>query len=409
MIFTGFMDVKIDRDSVHPGDDLESHAIPLSVTLSTTIGVLLQQVNQSGFLPGISGGEATWLVDVKDGKAGCIGVMAQQWQEPRLIIPMQTPVSDLLYVNQSSFYFRYWCQAAPEIVFESVLNGRELPDKHSRSTADPAQSGAAVAAPAPVRSQPTRIAASSAQPPDQKEGKYTWLNIAVFLWGLGGLICIIPILCMFPFMFDKPGSAADPLAWLMILLQFSFPVVCVFSSLTIWVLKKRNRRLAYGISLLPFFSLIIILGSMLVESYFNQGRSTFQDQGQIRQAAQCDVLTPDGGDGLATSGCGRLDRGWSATGLTKTTSEAQNWQFSTLYSPRIGIAVQNDGKTCPQITILDFNGKLVEGFVNENGRRSCLSGMTETSVYYFNPPVAGIYIIRLVTPGTAGAYWLKLQ
>ena len=410
MNLTGFMKVRIDRGSVHPGDDLEAHVIELSVTAATTIGELLYMVKQASYLPGISGGEATWLVELVDGKAGRIGVMAQQWPEPRLTIPLETPINELLFFNRSSFYFRYWGQSNPEAVFESLVYNRELPDRYKgRLEADPARSGAAGAGVGRAQAPGGPVVVESAGAPEKKEGRFTWLNIAVFVWGLAGLICIVPLMCMFPFMFDKPGSAADPLAWLMVLLQFSFPVVSVLSSLGVWVLKKRNRRLAFVVSLLPFFSLIIILGSMMLQTFFNQNKSGFQNQGQTRQTSPCEAPIQDGGDGLVTSGCGRLDFGWSGGGVTKTTAEAQNWQFSASSGVRTGISVQNDGKTCPQIIILDSRGRLVEGFVNENSRRTCLAGMIETYNYFFTPPATDIYIIRLVSPNTAGAYWLKLQ
>ena len=131
-----FINVKIDRDSVHPGDDMSSHATTLRIPSSATLAEFLQQVRQAAYLPGIHGGKATWLINLAGNAGKWIGVVAEEWDEPKLTLPADTPVKTLLRSNPSGFIFRYWCQANPDKVFSSVLYGEELPDRYGRPTAD---------------------------------------------------------------------------------------------------------------------------------------------------------------------------------------------------------------------------------------------------------------------------------
>ncbi len=123
------MTIQIDRDSVHPGDDLVSHATTLNISHSATIADFLKEIRQVHFLPSISGGKATWLIDSEGSESKCIGVLAQQWSEPKLTISASTPITEISS-GKPGFYFRYWCQADPDTVFSCVRSGRELPDKY---------------------------------------------------------------------------------------------------------------------------------------------------------------------------------------------------------------------------------------------------------------------------------------
>jgi len=122
---TNTISIRVDRDSVHQGDDLDSHATTVEMPSGITVGELLRHLREIRFLPGIAGGEATWLVDAC---GTCIGVIAQQWREPELTIDSNKPVSALS--EHPAFYFRYWCQANPDQVFACVLAGKELPNKY---------------------------------------------------------------------------------------------------------------------------------------------------------------------------------------------------------------------------------------------------------------------------------------
>jgi len=75
----------------------------------------------------IAGGEATWLIDIV-GQQGSIGVMAQQWSAPRLIVPPETSAQDLFKGSEKpSVHFRYWGQSNPDEVFEAVRTNAPLP------------------------------------------------------------------------------------------------------------------------------------------------------------------------------------------------------------------------------------------------------------------------------------------
>ena len=54
--------IRIDRDSVHAGDDLEPHMQSIAAGPGLSLGDLLQQIRSGGYLPGIAGGQAPWLV-----------------------------------------------------------------------------------------------------------------------------------------------------------------------------------------------------------------------------------------------------------------------------------------------------------------------------------------------------------
>ena len=69
------MEVAIDRDSVHAGDDLGSHATSITLDPSATLRALIEVIQDAGYLPGINGGKATWIICTSDKP---IGVLAQE-------------------------------------------------------------------------------------------------------------------------------------------------------------------------------------------------------------------------------------------------------------------------------------------------------------------------------------------
>lgn len=75
------LEVAIDRDSVHAGDDLGSHATSITLDPSATLRALIEVIQDAGYLPGINGGKATWIICSSDKP---IGVLAQQWPEPQI-------------------------------------------------------------------------------------------------------------------------------------------------------------------------------------------------------------------------------------------------------------------------------------------------------------------------------------
>lgn len=79
----------------------------------------------------ISGGNVTWLIDTEGYGKGCTGVIAQQQKEPKLLISPNAPVVDIWGNTEGILYFRYWCQASPDAVFEVVKTGSKLPPRYS--------------------------------------------------------------------------------------------------------------------------------------------------------------------------------------------------------------------------------------------------------------------------------------
>jgi hypothetical protein len=124
------MTVTVDRDSVCAGDDCEPHAASFEIAGSSTIMELLQQAHRACPLASIAGGRATWLIDTAGYGKRCVGVVAQQWDAPRLTIPETTTVEALFGSDPPTLFFRYWCQADPEAVFEAVRSGVGLPARY---------------------------------------------------------------------------------------------------------------------------------------------------------------------------------------------------------------------------------------------------------------------------------------
>ena len=119
----------VDRDSVCAGDDCESHEATFAISRQCRVGEFLLEAKRASPLAGIAGGQATWLIDTQGHGKGCIGVMAQQWANPRLLIPEETTVEELFGEREATVFFRYWCQSAPEAVFEALKAGKELPPR----------------------------------------------------------------------------------------------------------------------------------------------------------------------------------------------------------------------------------------------------------------------------------------
>ncbi len=113
----------ITRDSVHAGDDCEApHARWINPQEIETLEAALRLLLHNGYLPSIAGGCATWIVRGPQ----ALAVIAQQWQEPRFLVNAQSTL-----VNLEELRFVYLCQVDPELVFDCLLTGAELPDKYS--------------------------------------------------------------------------------------------------------------------------------------------------------------------------------------------------------------------------------------------------------------------------------------
>jgi hypothetical protein len=120
------LEVAIDRDSVHAGNDLGSHATSISLDPSATLRALIEVIQDSGYLPDINGGKATWIIFSSDKP---IGVLAQQWLEPKLTVPPESIVDQYFGNTEPRLLFRYWCQADPDEVFSHIKDGKEPPSR----------------------------------------------------------------------------------------------------------------------------------------------------------------------------------------------------------------------------------------------------------------------------------------
>lgn len=123
--------LKVDRDSVCAGDDCVSHEVSIVVAPESTFIEVLKAAQKACPLVGISGGKATWLIDTEGYDKGCVGVIAQQWTEPKLLISSNTAAVNIWGSAEGSLNFRYWCQASPDAVFEAIKTGSELPSRYS--------------------------------------------------------------------------------------------------------------------------------------------------------------------------------------------------------------------------------------------------------------------------------------
>lgn len=128
------IDLVIDRDSVCAGDDCQSHAVTLSVCPETPMLEVIEQALKACALATIAGGHATWLVDTQGCGEACIGVVAQQWAAPKLLLDPATLAREIWSSENCArlfvLYFRYWCQADPDAVFEALKSGGELPPRY---------------------------------------------------------------------------------------------------------------------------------------------------------------------------------------------------------------------------------------------------------------------------------------
>jgi hypothetical protein len=76
---------------------------------------------------------------------------------------------------------------------------------------------------------------------DNKAPGSTFRLVVTIVWGLL-LVPGLGALLTAPMLFDTPGSAEQPHTYLMILLAFLFPVLCIASIVGTWVLWSRQKR-----------------------------------------------------------------------------------------------------------------------------------------------------------------------
>lgn len=196
----------------------------------------------------------------------------------------------------------------------------------------------------------------------------------------------------------------------------AYPIVYLPCAGIAIVRARKNNAIALGCALVPIGYLLLLVGLTATWVLAEKGGATLQSMAEQRNAsriAKCALSVLDAGDGLSTTGCGVLEVGGSGTGVTGNTFEAHNWEFKVASDPRfynrLTITLKNDGKSCPDIRILDLSGRIAKGFEDRQVPPLCPDGLITTSFFYFNPSENGTYILRVFTPKAPGAYWLKIE
>jgi hypothetical protein len=128
------MVVQIDRTDVHASDDAPSRRI--SVAPDTTLRALLALATADTFLPSISGGKATWVVESSGAGAGAgagadstadggatrrpVAVCAQQWPEVKFLVTAEVSVATHFGAVPPRLNFHYRSQQDPDAVVAAL-------------------------------------------------------------------------------------------------------------------------------------------------------------------------------------------------------------------------------------------------------------------------------------------------
>jgi hypothetical protein len=110
--------LNIERSGVHASDD----SPPKRITLhsSSTLREMLNAAVADAYLPTISGGKSTWVVESTAGRP--IAVCAEQWAEPLFLVPAETRVLAHFREAAPSLNFRYRCQEDPDAVASELIS-----------------------------------------------------------------------------------------------------------------------------------------------------------------------------------------------------------------------------------------------------------------------------------------------
>jgi hypothetical protein len=120
------MKIRLNRSSVHPGDDIDSHEKLIDVSDSTTLHEFMSNFMNHFPLPGIWGGQATWILEGNK----ILAVLAQQWAGPKYFVLHETLVSELIERDakyRGELHFHYWVQDDPNVVFDEIWHTGKLP------------------------------------------------------------------------------------------------------------------------------------------------------------------------------------------------------------------------------------------------------------------------------------------
>lgn len=105
------MTVHVTRASVHPGDDFDApHEKRFSFPSNSPIEEMILKILDSGYLPAIMNGKATWVVASRLPLA----VVAQEWAGPRMATPSIGPNHLDMQNEVLEMHFDYLGQQDPE-------------------------------------------------------------------------------------------------------------------------------------------------------------------------------------------------------------------------------------------------------------------------------------------------------
>ena len=108
--------ISVNRDSVSMGDDTSGHHSSLVIHVPSTPLQLVQRIVQGYPLAAISGGNATWVLQINRRDTA---VVAQQWHEPRMLLAVsESDLTDEAINEAMTAHFRYLGQACPDKVYE---------------------------------------------------------------------------------------------------------------------------------------------------------------------------------------------------------------------------------------------------------------------------------------------------
>ena len=109
------MKILLTRESVAMGDDADApHYREMTVADCTSLQAIIKVILQSRYLATIGGGRATWTVLSRIP----IAIVAQQWAEPKMLVPVPSLSSLNFSDNVLSVHFDYRVQQDPNLVYE---------------------------------------------------------------------------------------------------------------------------------------------------------------------------------------------------------------------------------------------------------------------------------------------------
>jgi len=133
MTTTDVHQLKIQRDSVCMADDMDAPHEDQIVVANWSVGTVATTIINRHYLALISGGLATWILRTDDYDGTPIAVIAQQWQDPKFLVPESSSILEMVRDRDSpSAYLQYYCQVDPDCVLSALRNGQPLPDQYGR-------------------------------------------------------------------------------------------------------------------------------------------------------------------------------------------------------------------------------------------------------------------------------------